>query len=665
MNDPASPPQPSRRDDASATPVWLTASPTVVATAGFGAVLAAIVGLEGTGAPAIVVSSLFVVCGFAIYAAIVAAGRTAGGAGRDAARRRPAAVAGLAIGSDWINAASFIGLAGALYHIGYDALAFVLGWAGGLALLAVLIAPFLRGLGAATLPDFMAIRFGRSARVLSIIVLAIGSLVAAVAQVSAIGLITARFLDVDIAVALSFGFTGLSLCLVLGGLRSAGWSQGVLYVVLIAAYLAPAALLSAQKFGIPVPAVTYGRLIQELVTIEHDLVARGLAAKDLLRSFAPPFLSRTPVEFFAILLALVAGTAAMPHVVARSVATAGVRATRRSLAWGLLLAGVLLVSAPALAAFLRHEVYTTMIGAPLTALGTDGTLGWIVKYGRLGLVRICGHDAVDLAAVAAACREIVHHPGVLRLQDLALDADALVLAAPELAGMPTAMTGLVATGGLMAALAAADGLLRTVTQALVPDDRTVTGADRDVLIDVVTRAMLVVLAGLATLGAVAHPADILTVTTWAFSLAAAGLFPALVMGLWWRHATAAAAAAAIVTGFGVCLFYIVVSRYFPQAGVEHFGMRALPNPTTGRAAVDVAKVLADPIWRADVPAGALNPLASKIGWLGIGNLAAGLFGAVAGFVTIVVVSVVTPGPSRAAMDRIEAARMPHRRPPSR
>jgi cation/acetate symporter len=221
----------------------------------------------------------------------------------------------------------------------------------------------------------------------------------------------------------------------------------------------------------------------------------------------------------------------------------------------------------------------------------------------------------------------------------------------------------VAAGGLAAALSTADGLLLAIANALSHDvyykmiDPNASTARRLV----VARILLVVVALIAAYLASTKPGDILAMVGWAFSLAMAGNFPALVMGVWWKRATTTGAVAGIIAGFGLCLFYLVTTRYYPQAGVAYFGMSSLTNPVTGAALVDVAKAMADPAVLADVPAGAANPLQSKVGWFGLNNINCGMLGAPLGFLTIYVVSLMGKEPSREMQAFVDEIRKPRGR----
>ena len=239
-------------------------------------------------------------------------------------------------------------------------------------------------------------------------------------------------------------------------------------------------------------------------------------------------------------------------------------------------------------------------------------------------------------AVIAACKAIAGHPGVLRFQDFVINTDVIVLSTPEIAGLPYVISGLVAAGGLAAALSTADGLLLAIANALshdvyykmldpnAPTIRRLT----------VARVLLFFVAVASAALAATRPSDILAMVGWAFSLAMAGNFPAIVLGIWWKRATTTGAICGIIAGWGICLFYLVVSRYFPQAGVTYFGMTSLLNPETGQALINVAQIMADPKWLADVPASAANPLANKVGWFDLNNINCGLLGMPLGFLVI-------------------------------
>jgi cation/acetate symporter len=305
----------------------------------------------------------------------------------------------------------------------------------------------------------------------------------------------------------------------------------------------------------------------------------------------------------------------------------------------------------------------------------------------------------------------------MRFADLALNADAIVIATPEIAGLPYVIAGLVAAGGLAAALSTADGLLLAIANALSHDlyYKMVTPLNRvaRVLISVIavgallaglyalfsigapiggvprwmiltgviafvfaifgylyaganevsrrlliSRVLLLVVAAFAAATAATRPADIVAMVAWAFSLAAAGIFPALVLGVWWKRANYAGCVAGMIVGFLLCLFYLVVTRYFPGYGVAYFGMSSLLNPVSGKPIIaDMAKAMADPK-AMDAFVLLSHPLASKVGWMDVNNISSALFSLPIGFITIIVVSLMTARPSQAMYDLIDQIRVP-------
>jgi Na+(H+)/acetate symporter ActP len=350
-------------------------------------------------------------------------------------------------------------------------------------------------------------------------------------------------------------------------------------------------------------------------------------------------------------------------------------------------------------------------------------------------VNVCGKAAASKDAVIAACREVANHPGHLRFQDLGIQADAIVISTPEIAGLPYVISGLVAAGGLAAALSTADGLLLALANALSHDIYYKTmsplPAATRILLSVVavvamllgldalfagnvwnataglflgqvktaapllgvsraiwlwaviagvaaiagvlyrqsdtvgkrlmiSRVLLLIVAAYAAATAATRPADIVAMVAWAFSLAAAGIFPALVLGVWWKGTTRAGAIIGMIVGFALCLFYLVITRYWPHIGVQYFGMTSLLNPVSGNpliSAADMARHLANPAV-ADGPVLASNPLASRVGWFNINNISSALFSLPIGFLTIILVSMFTRKPSEEVQAMVDEARRP-------
>jgi cation/acetate symporter len=615
--------------------------------------------LEQVGVPNRILGYLFVFFTLAVYAIIGVMTRTAQVSEYYVAGRRvPAFYNGMATGADWMSAASFVGMAGTLFLLGYDGLAWVLGWTGGFVLVSILIGPYLRKFGAYTVPDFMAFRFGGNlARFIAVVVLVCCSFTYVTAQIYGTGLIASRFLGMQFEIAVFAGLVGILLCAMLGGMRAVTWTQIAQYIVLIVAYLTPIVILSTKHYGIPIPELTYGTAIAEITAREQQMLQTGLATAATLKPHIQPFINYSPLNFFAIIFCMMVGTASLPHILMRYFTTPSVREARQSVGWSLFFIFLLYFSAPAYAAFSKLEVYTNIIGRDLTQVRP-----WMFTWGELGLIQICGKNAASIDAIVAACKAIAGHPGVVRLQDFVINTDVIVLSTPEVAGLPYVISGLVAAGGLAAALSTADGLLLAIANALshdiyykmldpnAPTIRRLT----------VARVLLFFVAVAAAATAATKPADILAMVGWAFSLAMAGNFPALIMGVWWKRTTPTGAVCGMIAGFGLCLFYLVTTRYFPGAGVKYFGMSSLLSPATGAPLVDIAKAMAAPNAMEVFPTLA-HPLANKVGWFNLNNISCGLLGMPLGFLVIYVVSLLGKEPSKEMQAFVDEIRKPRGR----
>jgi cation/acetate symporter len=364
------------------------------------------------------------------------------------------------------------------------------------------------------------------------------------------------------------------------------------------------------------------------------------------------------LNYFALILCLMVGTASLPHILMRYFTTPSVREARSSVAWSLFFIFLLYFTAPAYAAFSKLEVFSLVnAGTQLTSLPQ-----WIYTYGNLELVKICGANADTAQNVIAACGKIPNHPGILRFQDLNINTDVIVLSTPEIAGMPYVIAGLVAAGGLAAALSTADGLLLAIANALSHDIyyKMISPNASTATRLVVARILLVLVAIAAAYTASTKPADILSMVAWAFSLAAAGIFPALVMGIWWKRANTAGAIAGMILGFGICLYYLVGTRYYAVSFHEMWSWlgTATDAQKAQFATLKQAWIAAPEAGKAAAYA-ALDRHAQAIAsWWGVRNISAALFGLPVGFLAIWIVSLLTPAPSQAVMDMVDATRRP-------
>ncbi|MGE3868657.1 MAG: VC_2705 family sodium/solute symporter, partial [Pseudorhodoplanes sp.] len=402
-------------------------------TGGFLAFVILVAILEQVGVPNRILGYLFVFFTIAVYAIIGILSRTAQVSEYYVAGRRvPAFYNGMATGADWMSAASFVGMAGTLFLLGYDGLAWVLGWTGGYVLVSVLVGPYLRKFGAYTVPDFMSFRFGGNfARFLAVVVLVCCSFTYVTAQIFGTGIIASRFLGMPFELAVFVGLLGILLCSMLGGMRAVTWTQIAQYIVLIVAYLTPIVILSTKKYGIPIPQLTYGQAIADITAREGQMLQQGLATAANLKPHIQPWLTYTPLNFFAIILCMMVGTASLPHILMRYFTTPSVREARQSVAWSLFFIFLLYFSAPAYAAFSKLEVYSNIIGRNIADIRP-----WMFTWGELGLIKVCGQNAASLQAVVDACKAVAGNTGVVRLQDFSINTDVIVLSTQEIVGLP-------------------------------------------------------------------------------------------------------------------------------------------------------------------------------------------------------------------------------------
>lgn len=542
--------------------------------------------LEQVGVPNRVIGYLFMFLTIAVYAIIGILSRTIQVSQYYVAGRQvPPVFNGMATGSDWMSGASFVGMAGSLYLLGYDGLAFVLGWTGGYVLVAVLLAPYLRKFGAYTVPDFLGARYGGNlARIIGIIVLLSCSFTYVTAQIYATGIISSRFLDVPFEYAVFFGLAGILVCSMLGGMRGVTWTQVAQYIILIVAYLVPVVILSAKNYGNPIPQLTYGSALESITQLE--------TAQGIEKLYVTPFTVYSPLNFFALIFCLMLGTASLPHILMRFFTTPSVKAARASVGWALFFIFLLYFTAPAYAAFARLEILENVVGS------TIGNMpAWVDNWGNIGLITITDANG----------------DGILQFSEFKINRDVVVLALPEIAGLPYVVAGLVAAGGFAAALSTADGLLLAIANAISHDvyyKMINPNADTKARLTF-ARVILVVIALFAAWVASTKPSDILSMVAWAFSIAASGLFAPLVLGVWWKRTTTAGAIAGMLLGYGVCMYYLVGTRYL--------GMDL---------------------------------------WFGVNNISAGLFGIPVSFLATYIFSLFSAAPSEEIQEMVENVRVP-------
>ncbi len=578
-------------------------------TGGFVAFIILMAILEQMGVAADTIGILFVVFTVLIYAGIGWLSRTMQvDAYYVAGRQVPPVFNGMATAADWMSGASFVAMAGGIYMGGHAYLAFVVGWTGGYVLVAVLMAPYLRKFGCYTVPDFIGTRYGGNwARFFAVVVLVVASFTYVTAQINATGTIAARALQIPFEVGVWFGLLGILLCSMLGGMRAVTWTQVAQYIVLIIAYVVPVIWMSnKQGFGV-VPQLVYGDAVARLAELEPMLGVGTLMPEQAvagLKALTVPHSTAgegglAAWKFVTLVACMMMGTASLPHILMRYFTTPSVRAARASVAWSLFFIFLLYFTAPALATFTKLQVLdptlpTAIIGK---AIADVSALEWIQKWAEVGFVKLVDSNG----------------DGILQINEFFMRGDIVVLATPEIAGLPYVISGLVAAGGMAAAMSTADGLLLAIANALSHDlyykiiDPKAETAKRLV----VARVLLVVLGAAGAAVASLKLTSILGAVAWAFDFAMSGLFFPLVLGIWWKRANRQGAIAGMALGFLAGTWYLYMVRF---AGMEP--------------------------------------------WIGIDHLRFGIVGAAVSLVAMVVVSLATPEPDEETQRMVDEVRVP-------
>jgi len=547
--------------------------------------------LEALGGSARLIGVLFLLFTLAIYAAIGWLSRTMEvGAYYVAGRQVPALYNGMATAADWMSGASFVALAGGIYFGGYPYLGFVVGWTGGYVLVNSLMAPYLRKFGCYTVPDFIGTRYGgTTARLVAVIILVVASFTYVTAQINATGTIASRALGIPFGVGVWFGLLGILLCSMLGGMRGVTWTQVAQYIVLIIAYLVPVIWMSnAQGFGI-IPHFSYGDAALRIKELE-PVIGLGTAAAEsapfggvriLGTSHFDPQGGFQSWQFVTLAICMMAGTASLPHILMRYFTTPTVRQARKSVGYSLFFIFLLYFTAPALATLTKLQLLdpdlpTAIIGQSFEAVQN---LEWVKNWSAVNMLYLTDSNA----------------NGMLELNEFFMRPDIVVLATPEIAGLPYVISGLVAAGGMAAAMSTADGLLLAIANALSHDlyykiiDPKADTRHRLV----VARVLLICIGVLAALIASLQLTGILGAVAWAFCFACSGLFFPLVLGIWWKRATREGAIAGMIGGFLAGSVYLYLVRFAgmdPWFGIDHlrFGIIGMPVSLVAMVVVSLA-----------------------------------------------------------------------------
>ena len=571
---------------------------------------------EQAGVTAKTIGILFVAFTVAIYALIGYLSRTVQvDAYYLAGRQVPTVFNGMATAADWMSGASFVALAGGVYFGGYSYMAFLVGWTGGYVLVSTLLAPYLRKFGCYTVPDFIGTRYGgNGVRFCAVLVLVLASFTYVTAQINATGTIAARALGIPFEAGVWVGLVSILLCSMLGGMRAVTWTQVAQYIVLIIAYLIPVFWIS-NKIGAGVfPHLMLGDEVARITELESQFGLAKNSAADMKAAGVPGGLKSIAVahagvgaggmavwKYISLAICMMVGTASLPHILMRYFTTPSVKSARKSVAWSLFFIFLLYSSAPMLATLSKISLMdpnlpTGIIGKSIADVQS---IEWVKQWSSQKQVFIADFNG----------------DGILQLNEWFMRTGVVVLATPEVAGLPYVISGLVAAGGMAAAMSTADGLILAIANALSHDvyyNMIDPKADvRKRLI--VARVLLVVIGAAGAYIASMRITSILGAVAWAFDFAMSGLFFPLILGVWWKRATREGAIAGMIAGLGSGTAYLIY--VYPKF---------MGNPA----------------------------------WLGIDHLRFGIIGASVCLVVMVVVSLMTKAPNSATQRMVDDVRVP-------
>ena len=455
---------------------------------------------------------------------------------------------GMATAADWMSAASFISMAGLIAFMGYGGSVFLMGWTGGYVLLAMLLAPYLRKFGKFTVPEFIGDRYySKAARIVAVICLIVASVTYVIGQMKGIGVAFSRFLEVDYNVGLSVGMGIVFIYAVMGGMKGITYTQIAQYCVLILAYTIPAIFISLNLTGNPLPQLGLGSTMAGSDVYLLDRLDQVLRDLGFLEYTTNVRLSLT--NMFMYTMSLMIGTAGLPHVIIRFFTVPKVKDARSSAGWALVFIAILYTTAPSVAAMARLNLIETVEPTPGEYMVYDERPDWIRNWEQTGLLAFedKNNDGRIQYSADAATNEMTN-----------IDRDIMVLANPEIAGLPNWVIALVAAGGLAAALSTAAGLLLAISSAISHDllkgvfKPNIT-EKQELLASRIAMAGAILLAGYLGF----NPPDFAAGTVaLAFGLAASSIFPALMMGIFYKRMNKEGAIAGMVAGLGVTLLYV-------------------------------------------------------------------------------------------------------------
>ena len=516
---------------------------------------------------------------------------------------------GMATAADWMSAASFISMAGIISFMGFDGGVYLMGWTGGYVLLALLLAPYLRKFGKFTVPDFIGDRYySKTARSVAVFCALIVSFTYVAGQMRGVGVVFSRFLEVDINTGVVIGMIIVLFYAVLGGMKGITYTQVAQYCVLIFAFMVPAIFISIQMTGNPIPQLGMGDTLADGSGTYLLDKLNGLQAELGFNEYTSG--SKSMIDVFAITLALMVGTAGLPHVIVRFFTVKKVKDARKSAGYALLLIAILYTTAPAVAVFAKTNLIETVSEKEHKEMPE-----WFSKWEKTGLLKFEDKNADGKIQYVADKEK----------NELTIDNDIMVLANPEIAKLPNWVVALLAAGALAAALSTAAGLLLVISSSVSHDlikkmikpdisEKGELWAARG------AAAVAVVIAGYFGIN---PPGFVAAVVALAFGLAAASFFPAIILGIFYKKMNKEGAVAGMVVGMALMIFYMLKFKFGVFDG--------------GKEVVDSLK----PDW-----------------WFGISPEGFGTIAMIVNFIVALVVNRFTPEPPQDVQEIVENIRIP-------
>ncbi len=459
---------------------------------------------------------------------------------------------GMATAADWMSAASFISMAGLISFMGYDGSVYLLGWTGGYVLLALLLAPYLRKFGKFTVPDFVGDRYySKTARLVAVVCAIFVSFTYVAGQMRGVGIVFSRFLEVQIETGVIIGMVIVLFYAVLGGMKGITYTQVAQYCVLIFAYMVPAIFISVMLTGNPIPQLGLGGTLEDGTPLLQKL--DGMLAE---LGFAPYTSgTKSTIDIFFITAALMVGTAGLPHVIVRFFTVPKVRDARKSAGYALVFIAILYTTAPAIGAFGRYNMLNNISNRPVSEMPQ-----WVQNWQKTNLISIedkNGDGRIQYVSNPAA-------------NELTIDKDIMVLANPEIAGLPNWVIALVAAGGLAAALSTAAGLLLVISTSISHDL-----LKKSFMPEITEKSELIAARVAATAAVVVAgyfginpPGFVAEVVAFAFGLAAASFFPVIIMGIFSTRMNKQGAIWGMVVGLAFTISYISYFKFInPDANL--------------------------------------------------------------------------------------------------